>query len=28
LSLDRILPEQIALLYALRNNPSAPVYMD
>jgi len=28
LSLDRILPEQINLMYELRNNPSEPVYLD
>ena len=28
LSLDRILPEQISLMYELRNNPAAPVYLD
>jgi ADP-ribose pyrophosphatase YjhB (NUDIX family) len=28
LSLDRILPEQISLMYELRNNPGAPVYLD
>ena len=28
LSLDRILPEQIHLMFELRNNPAAPVYMD
>jgi ADP-ribose pyrophosphatase YjhB (NUDIX family) len=28
LSLDRILPEQISLMFELRNNPSAPVYLD
>lgn len=28
LSLDRILPEQINLMFELRNNPSAPVYLD
>ena len=28
LSLDRILPEQITLMYELRNNPTAPVYLD
>jgi ADP-ribose pyrophosphatase YjhB (NUDIX family) len=28
LSLDRILPEQISLMYELRNNPVAPVYLD
>ena len=28
LSLDRILPEQISLMYELRNSPAAPVYLD
>ena len=28
LSLDRILPEQIRLMYELRNNPATPVYLD
>ena len=28
LSLDRILPEQISLMYELRNNPTAQVYLD
>ena len=28
LSLDRILPEQIGMMYELRNNPVAPVYLD
>ena len=28
LSLDRILPEQISMMYELRNNPAAPVYLD
>ena len=28
LSLDRILPEQISLIYELRNNPAAQVYID
>ena len=28
LSLDRILPEQISMMYELRNNPVAPVYLD